>query len=505
MEEIGFLVKGFVACMDPLVLLMCLVGAFLGVLVGVLPGLGPLATIAILMPLIFGRSPLTSVVMLAGIYYGAMFGGAITSISVNIPGESASLATTFDGYQMQKQGKGGKAIGISMIASFIGGTIALILLTFLAKNLSDLALKFSGPEYLGVYLFTFTAIICISKNNFVKGFSSLCLGLLISTVGFDAMTAEPRLDFGIMHLWGGIQLVPVLIGVMGLPETIISIAEAEFVEIKKGDPSLKFRIRGVLPNIKEAIYCLPSIIRSTLSGFVVGVMPGAGPTIATMIAYKTEEGIASDKKHFGKGSLQGVAAPEAANNAAATGAFVPALALGVPGSSTTALILSAFVMLGIQPGPMLFVREPELVWGLIASMYIGNVMLIIISIGLIPVFLWLLKISQKSLPVVIAVLCVVGTYSIQFSLFDVGILFFMTIVGLLLKKAKMPAAPLVLGLVLGTDFETSLRQSLSLFKGDFRLFSTRPIFLVLFYLSLLVIAFTVIKFIIGGKKGSAAH
>jgi putative tricarboxylic transport membrane protein len=505
MNTIELLLQGFAACMDPLTLLLCAVGAFLGVVVGVLPGLGPQATIAILLPLIYGRSPLPTLVMLSGIYYGAQFGGSITSITLNIPGESSAVATTFDGHPLQKQGKGGKAIGIAMVSSFFGGTIATILLTFLARFMADFALKFGPPEYFSVYLFTFISILCISKGNIIKGFASLSLGLLISTVGMDVYTGGLRLDFGIMHLWGGVALIPVIIGLFGLPETILSITESEFIEIKKGDPSLNFKIKGVFPTLKEIIFCLPTMIRSMLVGFVTGVMPAAGPTLASMLTYKMEEQVASDREKFGQGSLQGVAAPEAANNAATTGCFAPMLALGIPGSSTTALLLGAFVMVGIQPGPGLFSRNPGVVWGLISSMYVGNIMLIIMCLVLVPVFLWLLRISQKTLPVIVAVICVVGTYSEQFALFDVGIMLFMAIIGLLCKKVNIPMAALITGVVLGKDFERSFRQTLGMFKGDLGLFSVRPIALVFFVLCILMIAFSASRTIKKKEKKGDIH
>jgi putative tricarboxylic transport membrane protein len=438
--------------------------------------------------------------MLAGIYYGAQFGGSITSITMNIPGESSSVVTTFDGYPLQKQGKGGKAIGIAMCSSFVGGSIAVIFLTFLARFLAEYTLRFGPPEYFSIYLFTFISILCITKDSIVKGFVSLSLGLLISTVGMDVYTGGLRLDFGIMHLWGGVAFIPVIIGLLGLSEIILSIVEAEFIEIKKGDPSLKFKIKGVFPTLKEVLFCFPTMIRSMLVGFITGVMPAAGPTLATMITYKMEEQVASDRENFGKGSLQGVAAPEAANNAASTGCFVPMLALGIPGSSTTALILGAFIMVGVQPGPGLFSRNPELVWGLISSMYIGNVMLIIMCIALVPVFLWFLRISQKTLPVIVAVLCVVGTYSEQFALFDVAIMLFMAIIGLLFKKTNIPMAPIIIGIVLGKDFERSFRQAIGMFKGDLGLFSMRPIALVFFVLCILMMAFPATRMIRGRRK-----
>jgi putative tricarboxylic transport membrane protein len=334
----------------------------------------------------------------------------------------------------------------------------------------------------------------------LKGFTSLSLGILISTIGMDIISTKPRLDFGIMDLWGGIHIIPVAVGLLGLSEIIYSIAEAEFIEVKKGDPALKFKIKDVFPSLKELIFCFPTMIRSMFIGFFVGVLPGIGGGVATMLSYKTEEQIASDKENFGKGSLQGVAAPETSNNSCAMGAFVPMLSLGIPGSGVTALILSAFIILGIQPGPGLFIRNPKLVWGLIGSMYVGNVMLLIMCIVLIPLFLWLLRISQKTLPVIAAVLCVVGTYGSQNSFFDVGLMVFFAIVGLFFKILKFPPAPIIMAVLLGSDLEKSFRQTMSMFHGDMRLLSTRPIALVLLGLCLVLLAYPVIRWVKERKK-----
>jgi putative tricarboxylic transport membrane protein len=298
----------------------------------------------------------------------------------------------------------------------------------------------------------------------------------------------------------GVEFLPVAVGLFGLSEILISIADAEFIEIKKGDPSLKFKIKDVFPNLKEVIFCLPTTIRSTLVGFLVGVMPGVGQTLASMMCYNIENQVASDRKNFRKGSLQGVAAPEAANNAAASGAFVPMLSLGIPGSGSTAILLGALVMVGIQPGPGLFSRNPELVWGLFSSMYIGNIMLMLICTLLIPLFIWLLRVSQKTLPIIVAVLCVCGTFSVQNSNFDVGIMLFFGIVGLLFKSLDIPVSPIVIASVLGKDLELSFRQMINLSKGNAGLILTRPIALVLFAICIAMIAFPVSRWIKETKK-----
>jgi putative tricarboxylic transport membrane protein len=500
MNTLQFLLQGLAACMDPFILLLCLIGAFLGAVVGVLPGLGPAATLAVLLPMVYGKPPLPTIVMLAGIYYGSQFGGAITSITLNVPGESSSVATCFDGYPLAKKGKAGKAMGIAVLSSFFGGTVGVIILTIIGTPLASFALRFAPPEYLGIYLFTFVAIVVMCKGNMIKGTVSLFLGLLASTVGLDVVTGRARLTFGSINLMAGIDFVPVAVGLFGLSEILISIASAEFVEIKKDDPSMKFKIKDVFPNLKEIIFCLPTMIRSMIVGFFVGVLPGAGATIASMMCYNMENRVASDRANFGKGTLQGVAAPEAANNGAASGAFVPMLSLGIPGSSSTAILLGALVMTGIKPGPGLFSRNPEIVWGLISSMYIGNIMLLIMCIALIPLFLSLLRISQKTLPIIIATLCVIGTFSVQNSSFDVVLMLFFAVVGLFFKALDIPPAPMIIACILGSDLEFKFRQTMDMFRGDIGLMSTRPIALIFFAICIAMIAYPVSRWIKETKK-----
>ncbi len=438
--------------MNPSILLMCALGGGLGVLVGILPGLGPSATIAILLPLVFGRQPLITMVMLAGIYYGSQFGGSITSISLNVPGEASSVPTCFDGYPLTKKGKAGKAMGVAVLSSFVGGTIGVIILTFMAKPIATFALRFGPPEYFTIYLFTFVAIISLAKGNRFKGFVSLILGLFFTTIGMDRYSVVSRLNFGTFELMRGINIIPVAVGLMGLSEIILSIAEGETIEIKKDDPSLKFKLKDVFPTIKEFIFCLPTMIRSTIMGFFIGVLPGAGASIASNLSYDMEKQIASDKKNFGEGSLQGVAAPEAANNACISGAFVTMLSLGIPGSNSTAMLLGALIILGIQPGPGLVTRSPDIFWGLISSMYVGNILIVIMCLTLIPIFLFFLRVSQKTIPVIVATICVIGTYGSENAMFDVGVMFFFAIIGMFLKSLKFPVAPIVITLVLGSEF-----------------------------------------------------
>lgn len=496
MSTLELLLQGIQACLNPMLLLLCAAGTFMGAIVGVLPGLGPATAIAILLPMIYGKAPLPSIVMLAGIYYGAASGGSITSIALNVPGESQSVVTCFDGYPLQRMGKGGKAMGMAILSSFFGGSVGVILLTLLATPLARFALKFGPQEYFAVYVFTFVAIICIGKMDVRKGFISLFLGLLISTVGQDTGTGVPRLDFGIVHLWGKIDFIPVAVGLMGLSEIVLSITE-DLINTKKTN---SYKFTDIFPNVKELVLCMPSIIRGSIVGFFVGVLPGAGATIATMLTYKIEEQVASDRENFGKGSLQGVAGPESSNNSCTMGACVPMLSLGIPGSGTTAVLLGALVMVGLQPGPRLFLRNTDFVWGLIGSMYIGNVMLVILCILLIPLFLWLLKVSQNTLPVIVGILCIIGTFSVQNSFFDVGLMLFFAVIGLFFKTLDFPLPPFLIGVILGFDLELKFLQTMQIFKGDLRLISTRPIALTLFVLCVAMFAIPITRWALARKK-----
>jgi len=489
MNTMELLFQGIQACLNPTLLLLCAAGTFMGAIVGVLPGLGPATAIAILLPMIYGKPPLPAFITLAGIYYGAASGGSITSIALNVPGESQSVVTCFDGYPLQKQGKGGKAMGIAILSSFLGGTVGLILLTALATPLSKFALKFGPQEYFAVYVFTFIAIICIGKMDVRKGFISLFFGLLISAIGQDTGTGVPRLDFGIIYLWGKVEFIPVAVGLLGLSEIILSITE-DMVYVESDNT---YKLKDIFPTIKELIFCLPSMIRGTIVGFFTGVLPGAGGTIATMLTYKLEEQVASDRKNFGKGSLQGVAGPEASNNSCAMGAFVPTFSLGIPGSGTTAILLGALVMVGLQPGPRLFLRDSEFVWGVIGSMYIGNTMLVVQCLLLIPLFLWLLKISQKTIPIIVGILCIIGTYSVQNSLFDVGLMFFFAIIGLFFKTLDFPLSPFLIAVILGFDLELRFLQTIQICKGNISLIFTRPIVFVLFIASIAMFVIPISK------------
>ena len=479
METFSLLAGGFAQLMEPSILLFCLVGAVIGTLVGVLPGFGPAAAIAVLLPTIYGKPPLTSLVMLAGIFSGTMFGGMITSINLNVPGENASIVTTFDGYPLAKQGKAGVAMGIAAVASFVGGTIGLVLLTLMGTPLAKAALAFGPPEYFAIYLFTFVAILSLSDDGFLKSSISLFFGLIASMVGLDIVTGVPRLTFGTINLMAGIDFLPAAVGLLGLSEIILSLVDGEHIEVKKGQ---RFRFRDVFPKLRDFVICIPSMLRGSLLGFCVGALPGAGATIATFMTYSLEKRVAKDPETFGKGNIKGVAAPESANNGSAIGTFVPLLSLGIPGSATSAVLLGAFIMLGIQPGPRLFAEHADIAWGLIASMYLGNVMLLFINTIFISAFLWLLGKAQAVMPIVVATLCVIGTYSVANSVSDIFLMLVFAGLGVLFKKLKIPPAPAIIALVLGGQLEFTYRQTLELFRGNFLRSFERPLTGVIFAL-----------------------
>lgn len=465
------LLHGFAVALTPVNLLACLVGVVMGTIIGALPGIGPSAGVAILLPLTFGADPTTAMITLAGIYYGAMYGGTITSVLINTPGESSSVMTTLDGYQMARQGRAGVALGIAAIGSFIAGTLGVVLLMLFSPLLANFALSFGPPEYFALMVLGFTALAGLSGTSPVKGLISALLGLLIATVGLDVMTGVSRLTFGQLELLNGIDFLPVAMGLFGLAEVLVGVEKPTQYQIEKADLSLT----RVFPKRDDWRRARGPIWRGSLLGFIIGVLPGAGATIASFISYALEKRLAKEPQRFGRGAIEGVAGPESANNAASAGAMVPLLTLGVPGSATTAIMMGALMMYGLRPGPLLFSQNPDFVWGLIASMYIGNILLVLMNILLIPTFVQVLRIPAAILLPLIVVLCVVGVYSLQNSLFDVWLMFFFGLLGYVMKKLDFPAAPLVLALVLGEMLETALRQSLTMSLGSPSIFLTRPI------------------------------
>ena len=476
---------GFSVALQPEHILVCFLGVLLGTLIGVLPGIGPLGAIAILLPATFRMSPVSAIIMLAGIYYGAMYGGSITSILVNIPGEAASVVTCLDGHEMAKQGRAGPALGIAAFGSFFAGTLGIVGLMVFAAPLAEFALKFGPPEYFGVIFLGMTLLMYLSRGSLLKGVMMAVFGLIISFVGLDPIEGSPRLTFNLLQLWDGIGIVPLGMGLFGIAEILINIEEGAAHEV------LKTKIKNIFPNLSDWMQSKWAILRGSLLGFFLGILPGGGAIISSFASYGLEKRISKEPEKFGRGAIEGVAGPESANNSATAGAFVPLFTLGIPSNVVMALLFGALTIHGMRPGPFLMTNHPDLFWGVVSSMYIGNIMLLILNVPLIPLWVQVLKIPYKILFPLILLFCIIGAYSIRNSIFDVHLTIIFGMVGYLFRKFDYEAAPLVLAFVLGPLFESNLRQSLTLSKGSFSIFFTRPISAVSIILAivLLVIGF----------------
>jgi putative tricarboxylic transport membrane protein len=462
-------------------LLFCFVGVLIGTLIGVLPGIGPTTGIAILIPITFGMNATTAIITMAGVYYGAMYGGSTTSILINVPGESASVVTTLDGYQMARNGRPGPALGMAALSSFIAGTFAVLMLTFLAPPLADYAVSFGPPEYFALTFMGLTLVTSLGGESPIKGLISGAMGLLVACVGIDAISGVARFTFDNVFLLDGVGFIGMAVGLFAASEVLVNIEEPMqqvFTEAKLGFLSL-------FPNLQDWKDSFGAIWRGSILGFVVGVLPGAGATIASFMAYGLEKKLSKHPEKFGTGVIEGVAAPEGANNAAAGGAMVSLLTLGIPGSGSTAVMLGALMIHGLRPGPMLFSTHPEFVWGLIASMYIGNIMLVILNMPMIGVWVRLLKVPYSVLMPLIITISAVGVFATDNNIFDMWVMFFFGVVGYLMRKMGYPPAPMVLALVLGPMVEMSLRQSLTISHGSVLIFFTRPISGVLTVIALL--------------------
>jgi len=452
-------------------LLFCFMGTLFGTLIGVLPGIGPTTGVAILIPITFGMNPTTAIITMAGVYYGAMFGGATTSILLNVPGESASVMTCLDGHQLAKNGRPGPALGMASMSSFIGGTFAVFLLTFLAPALAGFAVSFGPPEYFALTFMGLTLVTSLGGDSPLKGIISGILGLLVACVGIDAQSGVARFTFDIMYTLDGIGFIGVAVGLFALAEILENMEAPLETMVSK----TKLRIRTLFPNLQDWKNSWKTIIRGSFIGFFIGILPGAGATIASFMSYAAAKKFSKHPEKFGKGVIEGVAAPESANNAAAGGAMVSLLTLGIPGSGTTAVLLGALLIHGMRPGPLLFSTNPEFVWGLIASMYIGNVMLIIQNMPMIGLWVRLLKVPYKILMPLIITISAVGVFATDNNIADVWVMLIFGAIGYVMRKMKYPAAPMVLALVLGPMVEMSLRQSLTISHGDVAIFFTRPI------------------------------
>jgi putative tricarboxylic transport membrane protein len=484
MEILSGMMQGFAVALEPANLFWCFAGVLLGTAVGVMPGLGPPATIAMLLPLTFTMNPASAMIMLAGIYYGAKYGGSTTSILMNVPGESASVVTCLDGYQLARKGRAGAALGIAAIASFIAGTVGVLGLMLVAPPLAKFALAFSSPEYFALMAFGLAMVVLLAGSSLLKALLAMLLGLWIAGMGTDPFSSVSRFTFGRMELLSGIDFVVVAIGVFALGEVLCNVEKREaanLLPVPKG-------LRNLLPTMQDMKDCRFAFVNGSIVGFLLGVLPGGGSTIASFISYGLEKAVSSRRELFGTGVIEGVAAPEGANNSETGGALVPLLTLGIPGSGTTAILLVALVMWGFKPGPLFIADNPALFWGLVASMYIGNVMLLILNLPLVPLFAQLLRLPVYMLYPLILGVSLVGVYSVSGSSFDLALLAAFGLLGYLMRKLDYPSAPLILGLVLGGGLERALRQSLMMSEGSLAILVQRPISALMLSLTVLLLA-----------------
>ena len=496
MENLHSLLYGFSVALQPNNLFLVFVGCFLGTLVGVLPGIGPVGAISILLPLTFQMTPTGSIIMLAGIYYGVMYGGSTTSILVNVPGETASVVTCMDGYQMARQGRAGSALGIAAFGSFIAGTIGLIGLQFIAEPLSAIALKFGPPEYFAIILLGFTFVTYLSHGSMIKAGIMAFLGLVLSTVGLDPINSQQRMTFGVLNLFEGLGVAPIAMGLFGVAEVFNNMEKTISTKI------LKVKMKNLFPTKLDWLQSKWAILRGTLIGFFLGILPGGGPVLSTFIAYGVEKRVAKNPERFGRGAIEGVASPESANNSATSTSFIPLMTLGIPPNVVLAVLYGAFLIHGILPGPLLIKEHPDVFWGLLGSMYIGNVMLLILNLPLIPLWVQVLRIPDRVLYPLILLFCVIGAYCINNNVFDIFVMVIFGIAGYLFKKFGYEGAPLILGLVLGPMFEVNLRRSLLISQGNFSIFFTRPIALTAIVVCVLLLLFNIYQVCTG--KGRPA-
>jgi putative tricarboxylic transport membrane protein len=468
-ETFQNLLLGFSVALQPSILVYAFVGCLIGTLVGMMPGLGPLAGISLLLPATFGLNPITAIVLLAGVYYGAMYGGSTTSILVNVPGEAASVMTCVDGYAMTQNGRAGPALAIAAIGSFVAGTLGVVGLMLLAPTLAEFALRFGPPEYTALLLMGLFILAYMSGGSMLKTLAMAAYGLMLGMIGIDVMSGYTRFSFGVVELGDGVGIVPVAVGLFGVSEILLAAGGAAAPKVQQP------KLRDLIPSREEFRLSVGPIARGSLLGFLIGIIPGSAHIISSFVSYGIERRISSHPERFGRGAIEGVAGPESANNAAATGAFVPMLALGIPTSPVTAVMIAAIMVHGVLPGPMLIQQQPELFWGFVASMYVGNVVLLILNLPMVGLFVNLLRIPYGYLYPSILCFCILGTYAVSNSVVDVWILLAMGGIGYLLRKFGYDLAPVALGLVLAPMIELSLRQSLAMSAGDYGIFLQRPI------------------------------
>jgi len=499
MDTISFLLNGFMVALTPANLMWVTIGGLLGTIIGMLPGLGPATGVAVLLPLTFTMGPTAALITMGGVYYGAMFGGSRASILLNTPGDGAAVAATFDGYPMTNQGRAESALAISAIASFIGGTFATICMVAIAIPVARFALKFGPAEYFMLFLFALSATASMSEGNRLKGFIATIFGLMIATIGIDNQSGVVRFTLGILELQGGIDFLIIIIAVYALGEVFKS-----FKNIESGNTRIQRNFGKIWITMKEWKRSVWPIMRSAPLGFFVGALPGAGGTMASLMAYNNEKQFSKHPEEFGDGAIEGLAAPESANNAASVGAMIPMLTLGIPGSGTTAVMMGALLLLGLQPGPMLFQQQPLIVWGLIASMFVGNVILAVINIPLAGLLVRVLSVPPKILYPIVLGLSFVGAYAISYSVMDFYILILFGLVGYFMNKSRFPSTPMILAVIVGNNMEQSFRRAYKIADGDVGIFFGSPICIILFALTIISILYPILRGLIYSKRAPAA-
>ena len=488
MDFLNVAYLGLTTAFQPHNILYCFIGVFVGTMIGVLPGIGPSATIAILLPITFNIPSVSAIIMLSGIYYGAMYGGSTTSILVNIPGEASSVITCLDGHQMALQGRAGPALGIAAFGSFIAGVAGVIFLAFLSPSLANLAVDFGPPEYFSLLTLGMTLVIYLGSGSMLKALMMCVFGIILGCVGQDPIFGKPRLTYGIEMLWDGVGIIPVVMGLFGISEILINIEMVESRDV------LKTKIKGLLPNREDWRKSAKPIVRGSIIGFLLGILPGGGGVLASFASYAIEKKFSTHPEYFGKGAIEGVAGPESANNAATMGAMVPLLTLGIPANVAMALVFASLMIHGTTPGPLLIQKHPEIFWGVVVSMLLGNLMLLVLNLPLIAVWVKVLMIPYSILFPLIALFCLIGAYGMQSMVSDILIMLVFGWVGYLMKKYRYEAAPLILAFILGPLMETNLRRSLIISRGKFDIFVTRPISLVCLLVTCLFLLFPLIPF-----------
>lgn len=490
------LLHGFSLILVPINLLYCFVGVFIGTLIGVLPGIGPVGAMSLLLAITYKTTPIQAMIMLAGIYYGAMYGGSTTSILVNIPGEAASVVTCLDGYQMARKGRAGPALGIAAFGSFIAGCLSIIGLMLLAPTLASWALRIGPPEFFSFLCMGLTIVTYLTSGSIIRALMMAAFGIILGCIGQDPETGSLRFVY-VYNMLSGIELVPLAMGLFGISEVFLNIEKSLSIEERS---ILKEKVKGLLPNRQDWKDSAKPILRGSVLGFLLGILPGGGALISSFASYAIEKKLSKHPEKFGKGAIEGVAGPESANNAATGGAFIPLFVLGIPSNVVMALLLGALIIHGLTPGPLLMQKNPEIFWSVVASMYIGNGMLLVLNLPLIRMWVLVLKVPYKILFPLILLFCLIGAYSVNNSSFDVVIMLVFGVLGYLMRKYKYDGAPMVLAFVLGPMFENALRHSLLLSDGSFSIFFTRPIALVGMIATILMLISNIIPGFRGRRK-----